>query len=357
MASGWFAINDGSSRWRAPAFNGSQRDAFLTRGTLIIETRAAEVHRPRPLVQLRHGTGQGAFHLSLQALPGGGLSFVLNAGEAMAHHTFTASDTGRSDGLLITYTWDMSTECARISLESDAHDRVDLVTVAEVSPVPVAALLALTEGGEERYLSPELRFIAISNQVEPIGLKPGLSLSTPVATASGYQPISTLQRGDLVRSASGDLVPVLHVVERNFPALGQFTPLRIRAPYFGLRRDICVAPFQKFMLSGSEVEYLFGREAVLIRPGHLTGGAAIRRMTPVRFVTYRQLILPDHETLDAMGASVESLFLGRIRRKPDHLAASALAPLDRSSLPEHAPSTYPLLSAFDAVVLAEHRAA
>ena len=54
---------------------------------------------------------------------------------------------------------------------------------------------------------------------------------------------------------------------------------------------------------------------------------------------------------------MQSVNIGRIRRKPPALRASLLAGLNRVHLPEHAPSPYPLLNTFEATTLAAQRAA
>ena len=55
-----------------------------------------------------------------------------------------------------------------------------------------------------------------------------------------------------------------------------FHPIRLRAGYFGLTRDIAVSPNQKLVLRGSDVEYMFGREAVLVPARHLLNNIAAR---------------------------------------------------------------------------------
>ncbi|XHE54690.1 hypothetical protein L0Z66_14555 [Phaeobacter sp. BS34] len=70
-----------------------------------------------------------------------------------------------------------------------------------------------------------------------------------------------------------------------------------------------------------------------------------------------QLILPRHQRFIAAGTVVESLYLGRLRRKRSAYEASALSHLDRNTLPEHAMDPAPLLRSFDAAVLAERRIA
>jgi hypothetical protein len=152
-------------------------------------------------------------------------------------------------------------------------------------------------------------------------------------------------------------VPVLHRLSRRVPACGSFAPVRLRAPYFGLRQDITVAPSQRLVLSGSDVEYLFNQEAVLVEARHLVGGFAAISASAGPTITYTQLLLPEHQALIAAGCVAETLFVGRLRRQQDLLEASILNRLDRHGLPEHPRPVHPVLRAFEAIVLAESRAA
>ena len=235
--------------------------------------------------------------------------------------------------------------------------QVRLFPVTAPHPIRARDIEAMTQTGSERYIAPELIYLAVSSKIEPVGPSPSLHPETPVATPDGYRPIGGLQRGDLVTTPTGAVVPVLHALHRHVPALGGHAPLRLRAPYFGLRRDITVSPAQKFVLSGSEVEYLFGKESVLIQAGHLAGGPSVRPTLSPRFTQYSQVLLPENEMLETVGSIAESQFIGRIRRKPVELAASMLGSVDRQGLPEHRPPSFPVLREFDALVLAEHRAA
>ena len=60
-------------------------------------------------------------------------------------------------------------------------------------------------------------------------------------------------------------------------------------------------------------------------------------------VQYVQVVLPRHEALLAAGTAVESLYIGRIRRKPELLAASVLAGVSDRELPEHGAPVHQVL--------------
>ena len=118
-------------------------------------------------------------------------------------------------------------------------------------------------------------FAALSDGAQPVGCLPSLAPDVPVSTATGYRPLHSLKRGDMVRTTGGELVPVLANLSCRMPARASLHPIRLRAPYFGLQRDISVAADQRLCASGSDVEFLFGAPTVLLPAQHLlTGGFA-----------------------------------------------------------------------------------
>jgi len=362
----WIAISDhdgdvlnlrGLGRTESAAtLPGADDETLLTRGSLVIETRLPSSRRPRPLIYCDR-PGDWPFHLSLQAIPGGGLILVMNQGNETLHRAINHSEAGRMDILRLTYSWDAPARRAHLALERTDMEQILMVPVPRPHPLPMADAKVLLTANEHRYMAPEVQFLALSTAVEPVGPLPTLAPATPVATPAGYRPVGELKRGDAVLAADGRVVPVLHSLSRTLPARGSFRPVRLRAPYFGLRNDITVAPAQRLVLSGSEVEYLFNQEAVLVEVRHLLGGTSVLPANSGPTVTYTQLILPEHEALNAAGTVAETLYLGRLRRKRDLLAATLLAGVDRHTLPEHGKPLYPVLKAFDAIVLAEQRAA
>jgi hypothetical protein len=111
------------------------------------------------------------------------------------------------------------------------------------------------------------------------------------------------------------------------------------------------------VIGGSDVEYLFGQESVLVPARHLVNGFAARYEPTGSTITYTHLLLPAHETLSAAGSSFESLYIGRIRRKPDQLDLSLLSQFERNGLPEHGKPVFPILKSFEAITLIGQRAA
>ena len=348
---------DGSGTEPAPVHPTADQDALLVQGSLVVEMRLPSTSRPEPMVLFAQD-GDWPVKLALRAVPGGGLNLVLEQSGAVLHRTLNPSETARADLLRMTYSWDAARRWGQLALERVDSGQVQIMELQSPRPWRLGDLRALLRPGPFRYVSPDVQFIALSDQIEPIGPMPSLTAQTPIATPMGYRSLDSLKRGDLVLTAEGISVPVLHVVRRTVPTVGSFHPIRLRAPYFDLQQDIDVAPSQRLVISGSEVEYLFGQQSVLVPAQHLVAThTAYQPKACVSETTYMQLILPDHAAPLAAGAVVESLFIGRLRRDRKRLAASILAKVNRSELPEHGQPKYPVLRSFDATVLAERRVA
>lgn len=322
----------------------------------MVETRLSAELRPQILFAFeRRYPGAGRF--SLQALPNGGLVLVDAQDHEMTHATLPFVGDGRADIVRLSYSWDSDTGFARLTLERPETDLVHSVDVEGPKPVSLEDLRLALEHNIRCDIGEAVSFVAVSDRVEPVGPMPGLTGEIPITTTVGEKPVADLRRGDLVITDRGDTVPVLQVVRRMVPAHGSFRPIRLRAPFFGLKRDISVAPQQRLVMDGTQVEYMFGCEAVLVPARHLVNQRSAFVAKGPDLVTYYHLLLPGHEVLMAYGCQLESLYVGRLRRKPDALAQSVLAGFDRARLPEHAKPVWPVLKPFEAVTLVTTHAA
>lgn len=351
---GWFSLEGAGG----PPDTGETHapDSLLPRGTLLVETRLAPENRPQTLLAFRRShPWAGTF--SLQALPGGSIVLI----EAQGNDTRTAvlpcPYNDRTDIVRITYSWDAPGRTGRLSIERPQPNSTHSVDLPRSRPMVLEDLREIMLRRGHREMDREVTFAAVSDKVEPVGPMPGLTAQTPLLTSLGEKPVHRIRRGDLVITDRGEQVPVLHVVRRTVPARGSFHPIRLRAGYFGLTRDIAVSPNQKLVMRGSDVEYMFGREAVLVPARHLLNNVSAFWAKGPEMVTYYQVLLPGHDAVIASGCALSSLLIGRIRRKPEALAASVLAGFDRARLPEHAQPAWPILKPFEAITLASSRAA
>lgn len=330
--------------------------ALMPRGTLMLEARLSQEGRPQTLLAF----GQSVpwiEEVSLRALPGGGIVLILRQADDMTSVTLPSQSDDRTDIIRLSLCWDAPAQWGRLTLEQPDKDRVQSVALPLARPLSIPMLRTMLCHPHCREMDREVTFVALSSRVEPVGPLPGLCSQVPVLTPRGEIPVGQLRRGDLVETDGAARVPVLQAIARRVPGYGSFRPVRLRAPYFGLRHDIIVSPQQRLVIRGSEVEYLFGSEAVLVPARHLVNGFSALLADEVPMITYHQLLLPGHEEIVCAGTRTESLYVGRLRRNRDRLAASALAGFDRARLPEHPRPVWPVLRPFEAITLAMNRAA
>lgn len=355
----WIAISGREQAWVCPeTFKtaGAPRDLLLARGTIMIETRLSPEDRPQTLLSYRRRhPWEGS--ISVQAVPGGGVILVLTQGEAVFHTVLQGRHHARTDVLRVTYSWDSERRFGRIAVEQPESDNVEIRMTPPPPPLMLEDIHSLTRRPQLCQIDPDVIFFAVSDCIEPIGPMPSVTGQTPVLTPRGYCCMSQLQSGDTLRTARNGVVPVLMRVSRRVPALGSFQPVRLRAPYFGLLQDIVVAPTQRLVISGTDVEYLFGREAVLVAAGSLVNGYAAVLEPGHLQVCYHHLLLPSHEPLVAAGLELESLYVGRLRRHKVQLEQSLLRACPPGLLPEHARLNLKVLRSFETITLTEARAA
>jgi len=362
---GWIAVTDHDGGHFMPQGLGQPQSGrevipdasdLMSRGTLMIETRPAMEPRPQTLLSFsRSHPWHGGF--SLQALPSGGITLIETQAGDVRHATLPYRLDDRTDSLRITYSWDAPARWGRLSVERPEVFGVASISLPPPHPIPLSDMRTVFTDPRQRHMDRDVIFAALSSRIEPVGPMPGLSGSVPVLTPGGYVAVGRLKRADQVLASEGAPVPVLQSLHRRVPAFGSFRPVRLRAPYFGLRRDIVVAPHQRVVIRGSEVEYLFNTEAVLVPARHLVNGFSALFADAPMMVSYHNLLLPGHEELDAAGTQTESLYIGRLRRKPDLVGLSVLSGFDRARLPEHPKPLWPVLKPYEAITLAMNRAA
>lgn len=355
----WIGLTGEGRAWTCPHRVGAsapERHRLMPRGSIMIETRVPPEERPQTLLYYRRDYPWAGV-ISVQAMPGGGIVLVLDQGGETFHTVLERRNDSRVDLLRVTFSWDSEARRGWLTVEQPGTDTLCSQETPPPPPMLLEDVYTLCHRPQLVTTDPDVIFYAVSDTAEPVGPMPGLVGQVPVLTPQGYRPLNALQLGDTVRTRHAGVVPVLARVTRRVPALGSFRPVRLRAPYFGLRRDLVVAPYQRLVIGGSEVEYIFGRQAVLIPAMSLVNGFAAVYEEAHDLVRYHQLLLPGHEPLIAAEAEFETLYIGRMRRQRALLARSLLADVAPGLLPEHARAGLKVLRPFEAITLAEARAA
>ena len=331
-------------------------NSLLARGTIMFETKLPGDGRPRQLLSY-HRAHPWVSGLTIQELPTGGIVLVITQGADVFHTVLEHGAQAHGEELRVSYSWDAPRRWGRLAVERIGSGKVYTRILKDPKPLLLSDLRIMVLDPVQRQVDRGVTYFAISTDIEPIGLTPSLTGKVPVLTSFGYRPAAQIKRGDVLQVPGRGGVPVLEVIRQTVPARGALQTIRLRAPYFGLQQDIIVGAEQKLRIGGSAVEYLFGCPQVLVPAGHLVNGVSALRYTKVETVTYYQFIMPASEPFQTAGPTLESQFIGRMRRSPDLIAASPLADRDRMYLPEHSSLALPVLDPFEANTLAELRAA
>lgn len=351
---GWVAYSGGGET--GTAHETITPSTFVETGALVIEGPLPSDRRAATLIEIN------SFHpspslLRIQSIPGEGFSVLLSTGSDVFHALISHTLQSRTDTFRLTLNWDALSGEGLLAIEHPGDDALFTRELTGCIPMPGALILGALSEMRDVSVSRDLSYIGFHKGAVSIGPSPSIEYHTPVLTAQGYRKIGTLQPGDTVVSSSGDIVPILSVFKKVTPAFGSFAPVRLRAPYFGLQSDLVLAGTQRLIADGSDVEYTFGRDQVLIPAKHLINGTAAIAQPAHGLMTYFQLLLPEGEAFIASELALESLFIGRLRRRKDIFQHTTLSALPRNKLPEHAAKISQILKPYEAITLAAMRAA
>ncbi|MEM9580101.1 MAG: Hint domain-containing protein [Pseudomonadota bacterium] len=332
-------------------------DSQIDCGALMLEGPLPSELRAMTLLEI------GCLHpvpsqLRIQSIPGEGFSVLITVGQQVFHGLISHTLRAQTPTFRLTYNWDHADGSGNLTIEHPGDSAIFCSTLSGCPALPGALVLgAVSEVRALDGSSNVLNCIGFHQGPLAVGPSATLDYHTPILTPQGYRKIGQLHHGDCVVTPSGDIVPILAQLCRTVPAYGSAAPVRLRAPYFGLHSDLVMAGPQRMIVGGSVVEYTFGCDSVLIPAQHLINGTAAIAQPVQDLATYYQLLLPDGQPMIASNVQVESLHVGRIRRRKDVFGRTTLAGLPRHLMPEHSAPTSQILRPFEAITLAAMRAA
>jgi len=325
----WIALTDLSQ----PVFNirgiGVPADApgarppasvheIMPTGTLMLELRA-------------HGGGDGPWRflnferdrdwpreITAEITTDGRLVMAFRQGVVRSRAEIALPPIPRDGHLRVSYSWDAPRRSAFLTVEFLNDGRIFQARSVNPVPLPVGDIKAMIRNGH-------------ATRVDGAGI----AGDTPVETTDGPVSVDRLRLGDMVMTAGAGSQPVRWIVKHTVPAMGSFRPIRLRAPFLGLGRDVVVASRHRVRLDLTEAEYMLGDNEVLVPAVMLANGKHAKRETRHRLVSYYQILLDVHDCLLHDGLWGESLFLGAMARQPGLIANSALGALPVTALPVH----------------------
>ncbi len=327
------------------------KDRLLVRGTVTFETEipAATSSRLRLLAYQSDAGWRRRFAVIHDAT--GALQLTMVQGESSASALLSSSEFVAGARLRITYNWDAPARLAHLTVQSLERFSIHQAKITNPLPLPLADLRQIVSIGNRTHVSEGIICLAIADHVAPICMNAGLMRGSPVATTEGYRPVERLALGDMVVTASGRAMPIRWITRTEMPAVGHFAPVRLRAPYYGLSRDVVVAQCQGMLMNGPDAEYLFGADTVLVRAHDLTNLQSAMYEPDLPVVTYHQILLDCHGCLDVGGTWAESLYVGQLGALPEMTRTTALGELPAAALPRHSECVARALRSYEAASL------
>lgn len=329
-----------------------QPDEILPRGTLMMELRfTLDEDAQQTLISYRRRRDwMREIFVTLDGT--GRLALTFRQGNSRSTAEIRFPVPARDSRLRFTYAWNAPMRVGLLTVELLYEGRMFQAGAFAPVPLPPEDIRAMLRNPNRTVLDPSLHYLAVSDSVEPVGFGAGVLAGTAVETADGPRLVEQLHLGDMVKTVGSGLQPVRWVGKREVPALGAFRPVRLRAPFFGLARDVLMAPDHRVRLDLAEAEYMLGTDEILMPAKHLANGKHARREGRARLATYYQVLLDTHDCLLHEGIWAESLFVGTIARRPDVARTTVLADMPASAIPEHRSFTRHRLNDFEARSLA-----
>jgi hypothetical protein len=345
----WIGISDGRRAVAAPLFN-TGASGLLPIGSLVIETLFT-ARGGQPQIVLRMERTEDWYRKLVVRLRADGEVMVEHwQGTTITFARLHMTPAAQDATLRLTYSWHAPDRHGVLTVENLETGVLDQAWFEDPQPMPLDDIAALIDGACTE-IDPTVAVLACSDEIESPGLSSGFEAGTLIGTSTGPRPIETLRPGDLVHTIERGLQPVRHVVCREVPALGSFAPVHLRAPYFGLQRDVCLSPDHRVLIAGADAEYLFGADAVLVEARHLATTVAGPRQLRGGTIRYVQVVMDAHDCLSVCGTWAESLYLRDTADYPARLAVSALTGVSVRDLPRHGQIAGPLLKNYEAMVL------
>ncbi|NIY73230.1 hypothetical protein HCZ30_12420 [Marivivens donghaensis] len=275
--------------------------SLLPRGTLVMEfeySRETNARRQNLLRYISRDPWHSVFRLVLEA--DGLITLVCQQGDKKIEFQLPTAMEQAKGTITLWYTWDAP---ARRGLLAAMGPDGEMFYTELTGPFPLSVLDAkriCTDGQVVRNVK-GFTFLAISDEVEPVGPWATIGANAMLRTINGQRLISDLKPGDLLLTEDETIVQIRSVAKQVLPAMGRFKPMMIRSPYYGAKSDLMLAQNHLVELNGPKIEYLFNEERVHTQIGSLDDGREAVRLRGAMTATYYHLLLDEDVTLSLSG--------------------------------------------------------
>ena len=328
-------------------------DSLLVRGTLFIECSYEPRSQPVNLIRLfARDPWPSALTLCLDT--DGTLRLLMRHGaQHLSRELATDLDTFENV-VQITYSWDCPARHGTLSLYLPDHGKLFQTEVSAPFPLSMRDATRLMADHFLCKTDASLHFAALSDDIEPAGPMPSIGENATIETPKGQKAIETFRPGDIVTTLDGDDAQVRWAGSHLLPARGRYAPCLLRAPYYGVTRNFLVGQDQRLYLSGSNIEYLFGKEEVIAAARHLVDHRAVLAVDsrPLT-VRYHHILLDRPAVIIVNGTPLESFDVRPLLGDPGVLRHSILRDLPPELRPMATDLEIPVLHGFEALTLTE----
>ncbi len=321
------------------------------RGTLMIEVLPGELKGERLVLDaVFRQAWPGGLRLSLG--PGNRVNFRMWQSNRQIDYSLRTGPLAPRRGLILHYAWDAPARRATLCAYVPGQEAMALMEFS--GPIPLFFNdIAVLMDPAACHTAPEVRFIALSDMVEPVGPVPGFAPGAAVLTPSGEVPIEKIRVGSLVTTSDGHSAQVRWAGSMLVPSRGSLRPMLLRAPYRGLNTDVTLAQHQRLALAGSTVEYLFNKERVAFAAGYLRDDRTAILPATSRFVRYHQILIDRPAFIVVAGMAAEPLDLTPMLRDRGLWAHTILRDLPAALVPRQRRPDLTVLNDYEALMLAQ----
>jgi hypothetical protein len=264
----WLALSDRSSPLEA-----AEGVSLLAKATLVLEF---ELPLEGSAILIDFKTSKSwPRALSIFVDEQAGVVVMHRQGDRLMRHVLPGHLGLASHGVgRISFGWDGPGKSWTLSLEQPGHGKGRKTRGRDPMPMFMEDLLSVCQGADEIVRHRSVLWFGLMDGSNLPERAPWIGLQTPIETANGPCPAGKLRAGDLLLTEDGDYAVLQSLLHMDLPSRGSFSPVMLRAPYFGAETDILVSSDQLVAISGDEVEYLFSDETVLTEARNLTDGRA-----------------------------------------------------------------------------------
>lgn len=233
----------------------------------------AELHQPLPrgkvLINMRSTVGEErAF--ALFSAPDGALSILQRNGASVLRVGIPMGPLSSGNVLRLTYKFDVHSRQWALRLQPID----DALPAQEVTGVGATAFAHkdIEDICNTAECDPNVLWFGFSRSDNLPQRAPWIGPRTPIETTRGAVLAGNLVVGDIIITQDRGPIPLRGLHKMGLPARGSFAPVLLRGPFYSSTSDVLVSANQRIAVSGGEVEYLFGTEAVLVEARDVVDG-------------------------------------------------------------------------------------